>query len=290
MAECGYNYGFEYAYEAMVGFLYNPNVWYGEYGYEKAWGSPAKNVKTISSENGSLTFSTTLKYLTSQYFQIEIPSDAFCMVEVDVDFSNANGRLTQYRKQQEGHNICYPNTIDNHATYADGSLGRFVIYSGFVLSNLGNSDDVVCTVTIKLTTQDEHFTFAGTGSSFYNSRYAERRTYLIEKEYADYTVTFTTASTKLIQTFGDLDTELEIYNSNGTLIASSDDEGYNTNAFLSLYTAANSTYRIRVKFHRDTTVGWVRLAITPAFTVWATGLDSIAKYGDIYNITGVNHS
>ncbi len=105
---------------------------------------------------------------------------------------------------------------------------------------------------------------------------------------ADYTVTFTTAGTKLIQTFGDLDTELELYNSNGTLIASSDDEGYNTNAFLNLYTPANSTYRIRVKFHRTTTFGWVRLAITPAFTVWDTGLDSIAKYGDIRNFTGVS--
>lgn len=123
-----------------------------------------------------------------------------------------------------------------------------------------------------------------------NSKYAERRTYLIEGEYADYTITFATAGTKLIQTFGTLDTELKLYNSSGTLIDSSDDEGYDTNALLSFYVSANSTYRVRVKFHKSTTVGWVRLAITPAFAVREADVDSMSKYEDIKNFTGTSLS
>ena len=290
MASCGHNGGFDYAYRSMVGFLYNPNVWYRETGYVADWGAPSKTIKNISSENGSMTFEVDVAYLTSQYFQVEIPSDSVCMIEVSATFSNSNGRLEQYRKQQEGHNIFYPGTNSNKASFVDSSVSRFVIYSGFILSNLGDSEDVKCTVTIKLTSQDEHFTFYGTNTHWMNSKYAERRTYLIEGEYADYTITFATAGTKLIQTFGTLDTELKLYNSSGTLIDSSDDEGYDTNALLSFYVSANSTYRVRVKFHKSTTVGWVRLAITPAFAVREADVDSMSKYEDIKNFTGTSLS
>ncbi len=289
MANNGYNAGFDNAYRSMAGFLYNPSLWFSDvHSGSSVWRNRSITTLPIDSSSGSFTFTETLDYLTSQYYQIQAPDTEVCMVNVDVTFSSSDGRIQWYRSQKEGHNIGYPSTISNKATYADSSLGRFVNYSGFVLSNLGNSDSVTCTVTITLIPQDEHFTFAGTGANFSNSRYAERKLYLIEKEYADYTITFLTAGTKLVQTFGALDTELELYDSNGTLIDSSDDDGYNTNALLSFYTSANSTYKIRVKFHRATTVGWVRLGITPAFAVKENDVDSMTKYKDILNLSGTN--
>lgn len=287
MADNGYNNGFDNAYRSMAGFLYNPSLWFATvHSGSSAWRNRSITTIPITSTSGSYTFTETLDYLTSQYYKIETPASTVCMVNVNVEFTNSDGRIQWYRSQIEGHNIGYPNTTSNKATYADSSIGRFVNYSGFVLSNLGNSGSVTCTVTIQLTPQDEHFTFAGTGS--YNSRYAERRMYLIENEYADYTITFTTAGTKLVQTFGGLDTELELYNSSGRLIDSSNDDGYGTNALLSFNTSANSTYRIRVKFHHSTTVGWVRLAITPAYAVKEADEASMSKYEDIKNFTGTS--
>lgn len=277
----GYDGGFEIAYRKMAGFLYDPDIWFVNiHSGATAWHNDSIITKSITSSSGSISFSTTVNYLTNQYFKIEIPDSSVCMVKIDVVFSNSDGRIEQYRSQQEGYNILYPNTTSNTATCADSGLGRFVNYSGFVLSNVGNSGSVTCDVTIKLMPQNELFTFWGTGTS----RYTERQMYLSERDYADYTVTFSTSGNKVIQTFGTLDTIIELYSLDGTLIDTFDDEGYSQNAFFSYNTVANETYTIRVKFYQANQTGWIRLAITPAYAVQENGVNSLTDYEDIMNI------
>ena len=94
-----------------------------------------------------------------------------------------------------------------------------------------------------------------------NSRYIEKVVNLQPGQYIDYEITFAKSGNKLLQTFGSKDAYLYLYNSNGTLLASDDDSGYNTNAMI-LYTfSANTAYRVRVKFYSATSGGQIKLGI-----------------------------
>lgn len=126
-----------------------------------------------------------------------------------------------------------------------------------------------------------------TARMYSSTRYLERQITLAAGQYYEITVTFDTAGSKIIQTFGALDTVIELYSSNGTLlkgISDTDDNGYGRNAFLRYHTSANTTYKIRVRFYSSNTNGTTKLAIAPAYMVKNSAADSITTYDDIYNI------
>lgn len=97
-----------------------------------------------------------------------------------------------------------------------------------------------------------------------STRYLEKIPVLGKGEYQEYLVTFVTGGNKIIQTFGPKDAYLYLYDSNGNLLQSNDDGGHELNAWIRLDAAANTQYRIRVKFYSTSRYGRVKLGITPA--------------------------
>lgn len=122
-----------------------------------------------------------------------------------------------------------------------------------------------------------------------NARYTEELITLGKDEYKEYKTRFNTSGTKVIQTFGNQDALLDLYDDAGNLLASNDDGGYELNALISKYLNANTTYKIRVRFFNNCTrSGAVKLVITPSSGALASGKSSIKKYEDIFNTTSEN--
>ncbi|MDE5565532.1 MAG: hypothetical protein K2I77_00975, partial [Anaeroplasmataceae bacterium] len=119
-----------------------------------------------------------------------------------------------------------------------------------------------------------------------SSRYEERIVTLSAGQYYDFLFTCSTSNTKLIQTFGTKDTIIEVYSSNGTLLKSNDDDGYNYNALIPYVFIADTTYKIRVKFFSSSNYGTTKLAITPAYASYNVDTTEINKYEDIYSVSG----
>lgn len=143
------------------------------------------------------------------------------------------------------------------------------------------SSQLTCT---KPTLQNQ----TATARMYSSTRYLEKQITLTARQYYEIAVTFDTAGSKIIQTFGMKDTVIEIYSESGTLLVdrnTTDDQGYRLNAFIRYYTNANTTYRIRVKLLSSSEYGTTKLAIAPAYMVWNGGLNSITTYNDIYSIT-----
>lgn len=130
-------------------------------------------------------------------------------------------------------------------------------------------------------------------SVYSSTRYIEKPIKLKPEQYCEFAVTFATSGTKLIQTFGETDTILELYSSDGTYITSNDDGGYSLNSLLSCTVTEGETYIIRLSFYaeEEATYGYnsTKLAITPAKSLIASGKTAITKYEDIYNIAGTSY-
>ena len=117
-------------------------------------------------------------------------------------------------------------------------------------------------------------------------RYKESIVKIATEGYVDYIITPQTSGYRIFQTFGTLDTVLEIYNSSGTLLARQDDSGYKTNSLIYYYLSVGSTYRIRVKCYGSYMRGETKLVIVPATGVLASGVTTISSYESIKNVSG----
>lgn len=109
--------------------------------------------------------------------------------------------------------------------------------------------------------------------------------------YCDFDVTFATAGLKLIQTFGEKDTVIEIYSADGTLLkgrSDTDDKGYSYNALIDYEVEANVEYKIRVKFYSSGAYGKTRLAIMPCKGDLKNGISNLTQYEDLasFNSSG----
>ena len=101
-----------------------------------------------------------------------------------------------------------------------------------------------------------------------NNRYTEKVIYLDSGAYKDIKVTFASSGNRVVQTFGTIDTFLELYSSDGTKLlgqADTDDDGYSLNALFSYNFSANTSYTIRVKFCSSSAYGNTKLAIVPTY-------------------------
>jgi len=117
------------------------------------------------------------------------------------------------------------------------------------------------------------------------NRYTENVVKLDAGAECEYEVTFATAGYKIIQTFGTLDTVVELYSSTGAILARSDTGGYSTNGFVRYYVQANTKYKIKVKFARSTTYGKTKLTVLAATMSYNSSASSIKSYSDILNIS-----
>ncbi|MBR4275145.1 MAG: hypothetical protein IKQ34_03965 [Bacilli bacterium] len=95
-------------------------------------------------------------------------------------------------------------------------------------------------------------------------RYYERELAIAPGTQWTVTLNFPTSGLKAIQTFSNKDTELYLYNSNGTvLIDYDDDSGFSRNAYLVLDATAGVDYKLKVNFYNSQIGGMVKLSVTP---------------------------
>ena len=98
-------------------------------------------------------------------------------------------------------------------------------------------------------------------------------------------ISFPYSGKKVLQTFGTNDTKLWLYQADGTtLIASNDDSGYGTNAFICLEAVANTQYVLEVGFYSSSTSGTTKVSITPFVGCLANGETSYSSYNSFVNI------
>ncbi len=93
------------------------------------------------------------------------------------------------------------------------------------------------------------------------SRYEEYRVTLGKYEVKDYIVNFSYSWPRTLQTFGNTDAYIEIFDEGGIKIAYSDDGGYSRNAFVKMFFSRYEKYRIRVRMYGSNT-GLTKLGIT----------------------------
>lgn len=122
-----------------------------------------------------------------------------------------------------------------------------------------------------------------------NARYTEEIVTLGKGEYKEFETKFSTSGYKVIQTFGNQDAYLYLYDAAGNLLASNDDGGYKLNALIYKYLYANTTYKIRVRFFNNSVrSGVLKLAITPSYGALKSDKTTLVNYEDIYNTTSSN--
>lgn len=94
-------------------------------------------------------------------------------------------------------------------------------------------------------------------------RLIERTISLEQGEYADFYITFEGLATydRVIQTFGNIDTTLTLFDENGNQIAYDDNNGYENNAQILLKQQNGKKYKVRVKFKDSSASGTTKLII-----------------------------
>ena len=98
-------------------------------------------------------------------------------------------------------------------------------------------------------------------------------------------LSFPYSGKKAIQTFGDKDTKIWLYQADGTtLISSNDDSGYGTNAFICLEAAANTTYILEIGYYNSSVSGETKVSITPFVGCLTDGQTSFSSYESFVNI------
>ena len=98
-------------------------------------------------------------------------------------------------------------------------------------------------------------------------------------------VTFGQSGYRIFQTFGTLDTILELYDSSNRRISKDDDGGYSENAYRKVSVTANEKYRVRLSCYNFYSSGKVRLAIVPAWGARRHDVTSFETYEDIWQIS-----
>ena len=137
------------------------------------------------------------------------------------------------------------------------------------------------------------FNKSESGSFLESTRYIEKSIFLTTGGCYNYSITFEQEGSKIIQTFGDIDTIIEIYSLDGALLkgqADTDNNGYESNAFINYYVNANTTYIIKVKLAETASVGSTKLAIISADSVAGGDYTAIGAYDQIFNISYENYT
>ncbi len=115
-----------------------------------------------------------------------------------------------------------------------------------------------------------------------NDRYVEEVFSIEAGEHVEFSVTFETTHYYVIQTFGDKDVCMEIYNGNNTLYAEDDDSGHSLNSYIYKTFYANTEYIIKINYYSEHHSGKSKLTITPAQTRKTSEAGSIDEYENIY--------
>lgn len=117
-------------------------------------------------------------------------------------------------------------------------------------------------------------------SSFYvtlkgdtNTRYVEKRASITGRQFFLCTVTFNQPGTVILQTTGNFDTYMEIFNMNNVELYNDDDQGYNNNSMEVLNVSAGTQLIVRVRLYNVNSGGYVKLCM--AYSTGAQLWDNI---------------
>lgn len=111
------------------------------------------------------------------------------------------------------------------------------------------------------------------------NRYHEEITSLYNSNHIqEYEVFFQYSGYKIIQTFGEGDIMMEIYDNYGNLVKTNDDSGANENSFVLINTNSNSTYTIKIYHKNPMENGQVKLGIFPTKNSSYTDFSKISNY------------
>lgn len=118
-----------------------------------------------------------------------------------------------------------------------------------------------------------------------NSRYYERNISIIAGTAWRFNTTFDRSGNKLIQTFGEKDTLMKIYDSDGTtLLYSNYSDGYEDNAFIYAYLLSNKVYVIELSYYSNLESGQTKLSIISVGGFINSTPPANPSYEDIYNV------
>lgn len=115
-----------------------------------------------------------------------------------------------------------------------------------------------------------------------DSRYYEKAVTIPAGGSFVFNVTDNIGGYKLFQTFGNMNAEMELYNSSGVLLASSKNDGFSNNPLIHYNISANTTYIINVKLKDETATGLVKLSIIPCRGDLNSNSTTIENESDIY--------
>jgi len=125
-------------------------------------------------------------------------------------------------------------------------------------------------------------------SGIENSRYVEKRIAISQGTSWAFNITFEHSGNKLFQTFGNIDTKMCLYQSDGTTLVcpASDDEGYSLNSLIYHYLYANTTYVLVVNFFNTNLSGMTKVSILSIGGLKNIEDTTIEEYENIFHIYG----
>lgn len=193
-----------------------------------------------------------------------------------------------YRKSDSGRVVI----IEDRYDYAQGAMGGSL--TGMIVNEMYNAQ--VAGVIVPFYTYIVESTSNSPQDQFETvsiDSIPERRMFsenivLGSSEYKEISMTFDTSGYRIFQTFGTLDTKIELFNSQGNSLSNGtgDDNGYGMNSLLRYYCVAGTTYKVKIRFFGSLTAGEFIFSVTPANGVVNSGTSSIVTYDDIWAVTG----
>ncbi len=251
-----------------------------EFPVAKNWTSKEKDGTITIAQNTMYQRKTTsgsLNNLTSKYYKIVIPASYKGSIKFYVNFGGSGCYAQVYYKRTDGKSDYYRMLYSNSIILDD--IGDGISEVTLILSNIYNSDTSNFSVETSFIPRYEIAA---------NARYTEYAGQLEAGQVAECIIKFSTGGSKVFQTFGTMDTYLFLLTRDDrTYLASSDNEGYDKNAFMRYEVTANTEYILQVH-NASGKAGSTKLAISP--TTWlidpSSTTDSIEKFSDIWSVTG----
>lgn len=220
---------------------------------------------------------------TSTYGTAEFPDQGST---AEKDLYNAIHSF-YYSKSESGRVV----VIQDRYDFAKGgysSVAGVAVETMYAAQNSGTIVPFISVCTFDYTGREAK-NQTGTLNIGSNARYIEEIITLGKDEYKEYETTFSVSGYKVIQTFGNQDSYLYLYDAAGNLLASNDDGGYSYNALIYRYLYANTTYKIRVRFYNKSECSGVsKLVITPSYGALKSDKTTLTNYEDIFNTTSNN--
>lgn len=123
-----------------------------------------------------------------------------------------------------------------------------------------------------------------------NDKYEECLFSLTQGESQYCYLVFATTGHKLIQTFGNQNTKLYLYDSEYTLILQDDNSGFGDNAYFSIYATANEPYWLKVEHLGPSYYSNLKIGVTPlsSYSVSSNSITNETSYSGIQYYVSTN--